>query len=126
MRRLLQVVYLGIPALILALSLALMLSGPYLKRPRHPGEDVVALVNRVGALAGTDQWMAATNAAEQLNSAWDGVESRIRFTSSSGALEQFDIALAEFRGAVEAEDEVMVRVIQRRLVQLWGRVGASE
>lgn len=125
MQRLMQIAYLGIPALILALSLAIMLSGPFLKRPRHSGEDVAALVDHVGSLVGTDQWAEANKAAEQLNVAWDGVEPRVRFTSASGTLEQFDMALAEFRGAVEAEDADQVRVLQRRLLYLWGRVGAS-
>jgi hypothetical protein len=125
MSRLLRIAYLGIPALILALSLAIMLSGPFLKRPRHPGEDVAALIDRVGGHAGAGQWAQANKAAEQLTAAWDGVEPRVRFTSASGVREQFDMALADLQSAVEAEDADQVRVLHRRLLHLWGQVGAS-
>lgn len=117
--RFLQVVYISIPAVVLAVSLAAMLSGRALMRPRSHHDDVQAHLARVGAMAVAERWEDAAGALSRLRQAWEAVAPRVRFASDREAIRVFDASLAELQGAVEGRDATQVRMLQRRMETVW-------
>lgn len=122
--RLFQLLYYGLPALVIAVSVLALNSGPLLKRPIGNHGDVPAQLEALLPLAEAERWADAKAAAERVGADWERLRRRIHLTSARDEVETFDLELAALRGAIEAGDAALTRVAVRRLLALWADLGA--
>lgn len=121
--RIRQVVYIGLPVVIVVATVLLFNTGGLLKRSFGDGDDVAGGLNQLLSLAQQRDWDRAHATAEDLSRAWQRVRGRIYLTSTADEIEWFDLELAGLRGALDTGDEAQASIAVRRLLALWEDLG---
>lgn len=119
----LKAIYLGLPAVLVVLSIAALNSGQILKRPLTGSDDFHGELEIVVNHALAERWLEAEASVDRVERAWAQVKPRVTFTSAAELIADIDLELAELRAAIEDEDTGDVRVRKRRLDVLWRLVG---
>lgn len=122
--RLLRILYYGLPALIVAVSVLALNSGTFLKRPLGSHDDVAAHLRQLLDHTEGERWEDAGGAVYGLSEAWRRVRGRVRLTSTLEEVETFDLELAGLRGALETGDAALARISAHRLLALWEDLGS--
>ncbi|BAD42252.1 DUF4363 family protein [Symbiobacterium thermophilum] len=122
--RLLRLIYYGLPALVVAVSVLALNSGILLKRPSGEHDDVAGHLRLLLHHADTQRWEEARDAARKAGEAWLRMRGRIHLTSARDEVETFDLELAGLRGALETGDPVQARIAVHRLLALWEDLGS--
>lgn len=123
MKLLMKVIFFGLPALVLAGTILTFNAGQYFKRPHGTADDVAAHLADASGLALAGQWEEARSAREELEQAWQRVRRRIVLTSDLDELLSFDELMAEFQGALDAEDKTQVHIATRKMQAIWDEFG---
>lgn len=93
------------PIIILLLSILVMLSGGYLKKPFGKNDDVVKYMNVLKTNIEASQWDEAARSLKDLEQAWFKVEKRIQFSVERNDLNGLTVDLARIEGAIDAKSK---------------------
>jgi prephenate dehydrogenase len=102
MRKFLVIV---IPIVTLVLFVLIMLSGDVLKKSLRSDDNIPQSIESLIKDVDTEDWEAAYQDTERLNSAWRKVTKRIQFSSERNEINDFSKSLARLRGAIQAKDK---------------------
>jgi len=101
----LKLIYYLIPTIIIALFIAVMNAGTYLKEPRGEEDNVPKYFQMVKADVKTEQWSAARDDLDKLEKAWKIVLRRVQFDVDRDEINYLSSNLARLEGSIEAEDQ---------------------
>jgi len=110
-------------ALVILSFLAVMTSGPLLKRPTGPADDVSGLVSILEAQVLEEQWAPASDTGQQLQQAWELVARRIQFSTDREIMRRFGEDLARLQGAIISHDRQGALAQISALRYLWQQLG---
>lgn len=115
----LRLLYFGIPALVIALSIAALNAGPILKRPAGTQDNVVAALDQLSDHVTAGRWTEAAAAGAALDGAWQRVRQRVHLVAGESELRFFELSLAELQGAVAARAPAQFQVARRKVLTMW-------
>ncbi|WP_374711496.1 DUF4363 family protein [Symbiobacterium terraclitae] len=121
--RMRQLIYIGLPVVIVTVTVLLFNMGGILKRSFGADDDVAGRLNQLLSLTQQRDWDRAHTTIDDVSQAWQRVRGRIHITSTTDEIELFDLELAGLRGAVDTRDEVQANIAVRRLIALWEDIG---
>jgi hypothetical protein len=93
------------PIVILAVSILIMLSGGFLKKPLGRDDDVVKYMNDLKSNIEASKWGEAEANLNDLRESWTKVEKRIQFSVERNDLNGFTVDLARIEGAIRAKSK---------------------
>lgn len=97
-----------IPTVALAVFLAIMLSGEYLKRPRNPSEDVMGFAETTLADTALEDWNKVIEDINNLEKAWKKIVPRIQFSVERDEIYNIQINIAHLKGGAVSKDKSAV------------------
>lgn len=120
MRRLVAYLF---PVLMLAVFLAVTVSGSILKKPTGPADDVAGHIQRVRDDVINARWSDAANDRKRLEGAWNRVLTRIQFGGERDQINRLDTALARLKGAILARDKAGALMELSEAEEHWRDIG---
>lgn len=115
--------YYAVPLALLAVFVAVMQSGDYLKRPMGDDDDVPRYIQAVAAAVRADDWDRAGQDIEKLDKAYRIVVKRIQFSVERDALEGMALSIARAKGMIEARDKAGALAQMYEADAHWGDLG---
>ena len=95
----------AIPIVALALFVAIMLSGNFLKYPLGEKDNIPELVRVIINNINDEKWEQAKTNTDKLSEAWRRIVNRVQFSSERDEINGFSMNLARLRGAIMAKDK---------------------
>ncbi|MDO7788707.1 DUF4363 family protein [Desulforamulus aquiferis] len=96
----------GTVILTMLIFIAALNSGAYLKKPLHPGEDVMAYLAELEANIKANDWQEAEQNYASLVPAWQSIKIRIAFSSEQDQIQHFDDRLEQLGASISIKDQV--------------------
>jgi len=113
----------ALPIFILIVSVAVMTSGYFLKKPFSEDDRLVESIQQLEKDVKDKNWGQAKEHAEYANKAWHKIVNRIQFSSERDYLIEINTALARIRGGVEAKDDKGIMEEIYLFYDLWKFLG---
>lgn len=108
-----------VPSLILILSVAIMIGGPYLKNPKGDDENVAVYIEKVMEDIKNDHWEEANDNLEKLKSAWKKILPRIQFSIERDEAIEIDVNLARLKGLIFGKDQAAALAELNETAERW-------
>lgn len=112
-----------IPIAILAISILLMLSSPFLKKPRGEGDDVPKCMDKVTKAITLDNWTLAKQNTSELETAWKTVVKRVQFSSERDEINALSVSIARLKAAIASKDKTSSLIELSEVGQHWNDLG---
>lgn len=111
------------PIVLLLISVLIMHSGIFLKKPMHGNDDFQHYLNKVQTNVLEEQWNEAGINLQKLKNAWRQIINRIQFSVEKDEISRLSANLARMGGAMEAKDKggVLIEVGEAR--EFWDELG---
>ncbi len=94
----------AIPIFTLAVFLAVMTSGYFLKNPIGKEESIPQVLNSIIDEIEKENWKEAGIKTGQLDELWEKISVRIQFSLGNQEIKAFHTCLARLKGAIAAKD----------------------
>lgn len=120
MRRFLVI---AIPIAALALFIAIMLSGDYLKKPLGKDDHIPQTVQNIIKSVQEDDWDGVERETKNLEAAWKKVVRRVQYSAERDEINSFTSNLARLRGAIIARDRSSALIEVSEAYQHWESLG---
>lgn len=115
--------YKVIPVAILSVSIVMMLSGQWLKHSIGKEDDVIKGMTMLEQAVKEEDWDAAANHVEVIDSAWRQVVKRIQFSVERERIREVDAAIVRLKAAVSVQDEKKVIEEVEFFYMIWDTLG---
>lgn len=94
-----------VPVFILILSILIMLSGPFLKRPQGDFDNVIKNIDATANDVMSENWKLAAQDVSKLDSSWGIVIKRIQFSSERTEINNISLSIARLKACIAAKDK---------------------
>lgn len=111
------------PIFIIGISMLIMLSGTFLKKPSGDWDDVVRHMDRITAAVTADNWTLAQQDTDDLEKAWKSIVSRVQFSSERDEIKALGVSIARLKAAITAEDKTSALMELSEAGQHWDDLG---
>ena len=108
-----------VPSLILILSIAIMIGGPYLKNPKSDDENIAVYIEKVMEDIKNEHWEEAHENLEKLKSAWKKILPRIQFSIERDEAIEIDVNLARLKGLIFGKDQAAALAELNETAERW-------
>lgn len=108
-----------IPIVTLAIFVAIMLSGNYLKKPRNVSEDVLGFVKTAIADVNSENWSKAAIDIDNLDKAWRKILPRIQFSVERDEIYNINANIARLKASAIAEDKSSALIELYTVIENW-------
>lgn len=112
-----------IPALVLTLFAAVLLSPQFLKEPLGPNDDVAAQITTLENDISREDWTHAQADLKTLDNTWQRIVPRIQFGLDRENIDKIDTGIAQLRGAIAARDKGEALVSLNAVKKFWQDIG---
>lgn len=109
----------SIPIATLAIFVALMLGGNFLKKPHNSSEDVVALVEVSIIHAKVENWDILKQDIASIDFAWKKITPRIQFSVETDEIYNINLNIARLRGSISAQDKPSTLIELNEIIENW-------
>ncbi|MFU0825641.1 DUF4363 family protein [Clostridium sp.] len=111
-----------IPIAAIAIFIAVMLSGKYLKQPFNPSEDVMSFVNAAIADVQSEDWIKVENDIYNIENAWNKIIPRIQFSVERDEIYNIGINIARLKGGLSCKDKPSILTELYELIENWNEL----
>lgn len=111
-----------IPIAALAVFIAIMLSGEYLKRPLNASEDVMNFVASAIEDTKVENWAKVKEDVHNIEDAWNKIIPRIQFSVERDEIYNIGINIARLKGAFMSEDKASALNELYELMENWNEL----
>ena len=118
-----KIIYYLLPVAMLALFIAIMLSGSYLKQPFGEDDNVPQKIALVKEHVRNADWESAQREQNYLEIAWGKVTPRIQFSMERNEINQLDVSLARAGAAITAKDQAGALMELEEAARHWHNLG---
>jgi hypothetical protein len=107
------------PIAIIAVSMIIMLSGSFLKRPRGEWDNVPKHIDTTTKAVISDDWTLAEQNESKLETAWKAVVKRIQFSSERDEINALSVSIARLKASINAKDKASALMELSETDQHW-------
>lgn len=107
------------PIAIIAVSMIIMLSGSFLKRPRGEWDNVPKHIDTTTKAIISDDWTLAEQNESKLETAWKAVVKRIQFSSERDEINALSVSIARLKASINAKDKASALMELSETDQHW-------
>lgn len=93
------------PIAILAISVLIMLSGEFLKKPTGDIDNVLKYMDTVTKAVQSEDWKSAEENVSKLDNAWKIVVKRVQFSGERDEINALDVSIARIKASINVEDK---------------------
>jgi len=111
-----------IPLITLAVFVVVMNSGDYLKKPLTTGDDFPYYLEQVEQAVMREDWSAAFDYSEKLNSAWAKVSPRIQFSVDKDEMKNISVGLSRLGAFLKTEDRSQALAVIAEIREHWEHI----
>lgn len=112
-----------VPVLILVLSLLIMLSGSFLKRPRGDYDNVIKNMDTTTKAVLSEDWKLADQNTQKLDSSWKTIVKRIQFSSERTEINNISLSIARLKASIIAKDKSSALIELNSAKEHWEDLG---
>lgn len=112
-----------IPVFIIAISMLIMLSGSFLKKPSGEWDNVVKHMDKITEAVTADNWTEAGKNTGDLEKAWKVIVNRVQFSSERDEIKSLSVSIARLKAAIIAEDKTSALMELNEAGQHWYDLG---
>lgn len=112
-----------IPILILIFFILIMLSGPFLKKPRGSYDDVIKNIDITTKAVLSENWKLAEQNTKELDSAWEIVIKRIQFSTERTEINNISLNIARLKASIAAKDKSSALIELSSAKEHWNDLG---
>lgn len=113
-----------LPILFLSVSIAVMISGGFLKQPLGEDDRLLETIQQLETHVQKKEWAKAKMAINHAIKAWQKIANRIQFSVERESMFEISGTLARIRGGIEAEDDKGVITEIYLFYELWDSLGS--
>lgn len=111
------------PVIILILSLLIMLSGSFLKKPRGDYDNVIKNIDTTTKAVLSEDWKLANQNTQKLDSSWKIVVKRIQFSSERTEINNISLSIARLKASIIAKDKSSALIELNSAKEHWEDLG---
>ncbi|MGF9696357.1 MULTISPECIES: DUF4363 family protein [Paenibacillus] len=112
-----------VPIFLLILFVAIMVSGPFLKKPFGADDRLLESVQTLEKQVKGKQWTEAKSQIDYAMQAWDRIVNRIQFSVERETIYDILGTLSRIKGGVAAEDDKAIMEELHYFYVLWENLG---
>ncbi|MBY0204994.1 hypothetical protein J2T16_000433 [Paenibacillus intestini] len=112
-----------IPIIMLLLFIAIMISGPWLKKPFGTQDRLLESIQKLEKQVLDKQWTQAKDQIEYSLQAWHRIVNRIQFSVERESIYDILGALARIQGGIAAQDDQAIMEEIYYFYALWDNLG---
>ena len=112
-----------VPTLILALCIAIMTGGPFLKKPFGEDDRLYEAIKNLEDNVKNKNWKQAKHHIDYSQKAWEKIVNRIQFSAEREYMLEITGALSRIEGGIEAEDDKAILEEIYFFYSLWEDLG---
>lgn len=112
-----------IPVVVLALFVAIMTSGSFLKRPFGKSDNVSLYAANLKNDVLNENWDKANIDLSNLKYAWNTVEKRVQFSVERNELTIIEICIAHIEGALPTHDKTSILMELSEIMKHFNELG---
>jgi len=101
----------------------IMLSGDILKQPLMGDDNVPQSIQIVMQDINQENWEAAIQNTDHLNSVWNKVINRVQFSAERNQIDDLSMSIARLRGAIQAQDKTSGLLELSEAYEHWESLG---
>lgn len=94
------------PIALIAVSMTIMLSGPFLKKPWGEWDNVPKHIDTTTKAIMADNWILAEQNVNKLETAWKAVTKRIQFGGERDEINALSVSIARLKASITAKDKI--------------------
>lgn len=111
------------PAAILTISILIMLSGPFFKKPNGDWDNVPKHMDIITKAIISDNWTLAEQSTGELETAWKAVVKRVQFSSERDEINALSVSIARLKASITARDKTSALIELSEAGQHWDDLG---
>lgn len=113
----------AIPIVALTISVLVMLSDNFLKKPITENDDVPKSIALVMDSIQENEWELASKNTENLSEVWKKVARRVQFSAEKDEMDDIAKSIARLRGAIQARDQTNALMELQETYEHWKNIG---
>lgn len=118
-----KIILISIPVISIALFIAVMLSGNYLKKPMGAHDNLPQLIEMVTEDVNNDRWEQAKEHSNELQEVYKKIEKRIQFSAERDEMNALNVALARIEGAILSRNKALAIDGLFQAYEHWDQIG---
>lgn len=120
MKKLLRI---AVPSFILIISVLIMLSGSFIKKPRGDYDNVIKNIDITTKAVLLEDWRLAAQNTQKLDSSWKIVIKRIQFSSERTEINNISLSIARLKACITAKDKPSALIELNSVKADWDDLG---
>jgi hypothetical protein len=112
-----------IPIAILTISILVMISGPFFKKPRSDQDNIPKHIDSLKKSVTSDNWTVAEQNALELEAAWKIVVKRVQFSCERDEINALSINIARLKASITIKNKAAALIEISEAEQHWDDLG---
>lgn len=112
-----------IPVIILAISIFVMLSCSFFKKPKGDIDNIPKHMDIITKAVTSDNWSLAEQNMSELESGWKTVIKRVQFSCERDEINALNVSIARLKASVDAKDKASALIEISEAMQHWNDLG---
>lgn len=112
-----------IPVAFLVISILIMLSGQFFKKPMGYSDNVPKHMDIITEAVTSDNWKLAGQNIDELETAWKSVTKRIQFSSERDEMNALSVSIARIKASISSRDKTASLMELSEAKQHWDDLG---
>lgn len=111
------------PVAILALSILIMLSGHFFKKPTGDWDNIPNHMDTITKAVMSDDWASAEKYTSELETGWKAVVKRLQFSCERDEINALSVSIARLKATITSKDKPSALMELGEAEQHWDDLG---